>query len=187
MNCDPRRTYSEVVGGTMGGGWLVLAVFLNAPTWAAEPPPGYHQIAREYGLPPKVLYAIALTESGKRLPSSRTRPWPWTLNIEGRGHYYPTRLDAFQALRTHLGRGVTNIDVGLMQVNWRYHRARLRDPWTALDPYYNLRLGAWLLASQCRDSQDLWEAVGRYHAPGNSKRAAAYRQHFLTRYDKLDG
>ena len=63
-----------------------------------------------------------------------------------------------------------------MQVNWRSHEARLRDPWTALDPYYNLRLGAWLLATLARESRDLAEAIGRYHAPGDPARAARYRE-----------
>jgi hypothetical protein len=62
----------------------------------------------------------------------------------------------------------------VMQVNWHYHRALLRDPWTALDPY--LRVGAWVLAGHWHERCDLWETIGRYHAPAAPERAAAYRE-----------
>jgi hypothetical protein len=106
----------------------------------AEVPEGYRQAAAEYGLPPKVVFAIALTESGTRLQSGRLGPWPWMLNIAGKPRFYATRREAFRTLEKHLKQGVTNIDVGLMQVNWRYHRALLRNPWVALDPAFNLRV-----------------------------------------------
>lgn len=154
----------------------LLLALLTLPAQAAEIPPGYQAVAREYGLPPAALYAVALTESGKRLSSGRVRPWPWTLNVAGEPKFYATRAEAFRALRISFAQGITRIDVGLMQVSWRHHQALLRDAWTALDPYYNLRLGAWLLISQWHQSGNLWEAVGRYHAPAAPERAAAYRQ-----------
>ena len=151
------------------------------PAPASGPPPGYVQVAQEYGLPPEALYAVALTESARPRASRRLRPWPWTLNVAGEPHYYATRMEAFRALKGYLAQGLRRIDVGLMQVNWRYHEARLRDPWTALDPYYNLRLGAWLLATLARERGDLNEAIGRYHAPGDPARAARYREHVMRR------
>ena len=82
-----------------------LVLFLLLPTAAqAEVPARYRQAAAEYGLPAKVVYAVALTESGLRLQSGRARPWPWTLNIEGQGHYYPTRKAAYRALKVYLDR-----------------------------------------------------------------------------------
>ena len=146
------------------------------PAADSEPPPGYVRVAQEYGLPPEALYAVALTESARRLPSRELRPWPWTLNVEGAPHYYTTRMEAFRALKDYLAQGLRRIDVGLMQVNWQSHEARLRDPWTALDPYYNLRLGAWLLATEARARGDLHAAIGRYHAPRDPARAARYRE-----------
>ena len=105
-----------------------LILFLLLPAAApAEVPARYRQAAAEYGLPAKVVYAVALTESGMQLQSGRARPWPWTLNIEGRGHYYPTRKAAYQALKVYLDRGSRRADVGLMQIHWRAHHRLLRD------------------------------------------------------------
>ena len=39
----------------------------------------------------------------------------------------------------------TSVDLGLMQVNWRYHQERLVDPWQALDPHRNLQVAAEIL------------------------------------------
>lgn len=155
-------------------------------------PPGYRLIAGEYGIPAALLYAMALTESRRtvRLTGRHTaRPWPWTLNVAGRGHWFSTRRDAWRALRRNLAAGRRSIDIGLMQVNWRYHRGQLLDPWTALDPYHNLRVGARILR-QCFDlTGDWWQAAGCYHAPGPDKasqaRAARYRARVRDQWRRL--
>ncbi len=163
-----------------------LILFLLLPAAApAEVPARYQQAAAEYGLPAKVVYAVALTESGLRLQSGRARPWPWTLNIEGRGHYYPTRKAAYQALKVYLDRGGRRADVGLMQIHWRAHHRLLRDPWAALDPMFNLRVGAYLLRERWQAAGNLWQAIGHYHAPSWPARAAWYRRQVARRLGQL--
>lgn len=156
-----------------------------------EIPKAYGRIAGEYGVPPAVLYAVALTESGQKLTTGSVRPWPWSLNVEGRPEYYASRGEAWQALMTHLAAGVRSIDIGLMQVNWRWHREALRDPWAALDPYFNLRVGASILRRRFEESRDWLLAAGRYHAPaatGRARhRAAAYRGRVAKRLKRLGG
>ncbi len=107
--------------------------------------------------------------------AGRVRPWPWTLNINGRGHYYPTRVAAHRALIQQLNLGATQVDIGLLQISWRYHKQRFRhDPWQALDPYSNIRAGARYLRELYQRHGDWWRAVGRYHS-ANSLRRAVYR------------
>jgi len=139
-------------------------------------PPGYRLVAARNGIPPAILYAVALAESGTRVQAlGSVRPWPWTLNIGGEGYFYPSREAAVQALDSQLAVGRPSIDVGLMQVSWRYHQARLTSPQGALDPYHNLQVAAEILADCFRDRHDWWAAVGCYHAPNNPERAAGYR------------
>lgn len=138
-------------------------------------PSAYQSTAQAYALPPRVLYAIALTESRRQIRDGIVRPWPWTLNIRGTPHFFPNRKAAYRALRTALADGIRNVDIGLMQVNWRWHHERLGDPWQALDPYHNLRVGAAILHQERRETDDLWQAVGRYHSR-NPARALAYRE-----------
>ena len=62
-------------------------------------PTGYRMIAAEHGIPQSVLFAVALTESGKQTGQTGTlRPWPWTLNVAGRGYFFDSRQAAWQAI-----------------------------------------------------------------------------------------
>ena len=54
-------------------------------------------------------------------------------------------LETLAALKGYVGRGVTNVDCGAMQVNWRWHADRLGSIERALDPYPNLSVGAQIL------------------------------------------
>ncbi|WP_341325912.1 transglycosylase SLT domain-containing protein [Methylotuvimicrobium sp. KM2] len=148
---------------------IVLGIGLSivgSPLHAESMPASYRQIAHEYDIPPRLLYSVALQESRIRLRSRQTRPWPWTLNVAGVPRRYPTRIAAYKGLTFYLERGIRSIDVGLMQVNWRYHQDKLGTPWQALDPYHNVRTGAKILASEYRETEDWFEAIGRYHSPG---------------------
>jgi Transglycosylase SLT domain len=162
----------------------LAAALLNTSALAAVPA-GYRQVAQAQGVPATVLYAVALTESGATLASGERRPWPWTLNVEGRAYRFRTRLEARQALRVFLARGITRIDIGLMQVNWAYHKQALGDPWQALDPYHNLAVGASILRAQYRSAGDWWQAVGRYHAPNNAERADRYGSRVASWYRRI--
>lgn len=167
---------------------LIIFVFLPAIATGQGPlPPAYLQVADEQQVPPPLLYAVALVESQIRLTSGAVRPWPWTLNVKGLPERHPTRQAAWVSIRRHLGAGQDSIDIGPMQINWRWHRDRLGDPWRALDPLYNLRTGARILREQYAASGDWLEAAGRYHAPGNPTRAHAYRERVARELDRLGG
>ena len=154
-------------------------------------PPAYLAVAREVGVPPGLLYAVALTESARRFPTAEVRPWPWSLNVNGKAEYHPNRKAAYRAIRRHLTAGRRSIDIGLMQLNWRWHRESLRDPWQALDPYHNLRLGAHLLRAHYRACGDWLTAAGRYHAPATTKQGRAlaktYRKRVARQLVRLQG
>ena len=169
--------------------WSIVLVSLTLPSagWSGESvPAGYRTIAAERDIPQSVLYAVALTESGKRVaPADRYRPWPWTLNVAGRGYFFESRQAAWQALMAHLEDGRRSIDIGLMQVNWHYHQKRLGTPWQALDPYHNLRVGAGILQDCYLTRQDWWASVGCYHSPTNSHRADQYRRRVVSRWQRI--
>ena len=149
-------------------------------------PAGYRLIANAYRIPPEVLYAVALTESARQVDSTgNVRPWPWTLNVGGKGYFYASREDAHRALRRFLAQGKRSIDIGLMQVNWRWHRDKLGDPWQALDPEHNLQVGARILATCYQERRDRWDAVGCYHAPNNKKFASRYRRNVAAHWRRI--
>lgn len=156
---------------------LLLSILVFMPSVSAangvSVPPAYRVIASEYDIPPVLLYSVALTESGGAVAGL---PWPWAVNHAGRGIYFRTRRDAYAYLSQQLEQGNRNFDVGLMQVNWRWNGHIFPSLWAALDPYTNLRGGARILQRLHRRLGSYEAAVGAYHAPGDSARAAAYRE-----------
>lgn len=109
------------------------------------------------------MYGIALQES--QLTIGRTAlPYPWTLNVGGRPERHRDAEAARAALRRYLRAGLTNVDCGPMQVNWRWHQERLQTVERALDPYINLDVGAQLLADLHRTHGDWRLAIQLYHA-----------------------
>lgn len=159
--------------------WAVFAV----AAWVAvaaradmDIPIGYQQVAKAHGIPSALFYALALAESGRWMADQRTsRPWPWALNIEGSGQFYPSRQTALSALARAIGAGKASVDVGLMQISWRFHQAALGTPTEALDPYRNLAVAAEILVRCHRSPEGWWAAVGCYHAPNAPERAERYR------------
>jgi len=166
---------------------MLVCIHPGVAVSAVPVPEGYRLIAAEQGIPPAIFYAIALTESGREIPAQdMRRPWPWTLNVEGHGYTYASRLKAWQALSDWLQRGVRSIDIGLMQVNWRYHEQKLGEPWHALDPYHNLRVAAAILRACYQSRRDWWSSVGCYHAPSNPERARQYRRRVRSQWQTLN-
>src|ERR1700759_276163 len=63
---------------------------------------------RAHGIPAHLLAAIARVESGRRDQDTGTfNPWPWTINMDGQGSFYGTKVQvvaAAQAMRPRVTR-----------------------------------------------------------------------------------
>lgn len=172
---------------------LAIVVLILAPPLAFAGghtvPPAYTTAARANDVPPVMLYALALTESGTGLPHGR-RPWPWTLNIAGDGERYRTRAAACQALQAALHDTLV-IDVGLGQLNVRWQRdlfgdgGRFDQPCQALNPYANLDAAAAILREGFEKRGSWIEAAGYYHRPAGGAPAARYRAAFRNEMERL--
>jgi Transglycosylase SLT domain len=149
-------------------------------------PEGYHLIARLENIPAIVLYGVAIQESQKQF-GHLALPYPWTLNIEGMGMRYPSYEAAVIALRDNVKRGINSVDCGLMQVNWRYHSAKLRNYYTALDPFPNMQAGAQLLREQYTQCGNWFVAIGRYHNQRDRVRANNYATQVFQHISRVPG
>ncbi len=165
--------------------FLVLWVFGAGFVQAETIPKAYQEAGLRAGISPVVLYSIALVESRKRTPTGSTRPWPWTLNIQGEPYFFESREAALARIESTLAEGITDFGVGVMQVHWSFHHHRFdSDPAKALDPYENLNTGAAILAEYWRDTGSLWQAVGRYHS-ATPDLAQAYQRRFAEKLTNL--
>lgn len=155
---------------------ILLWLLAGYPAGAATVPAGYQQVAQQAGVPAEILYAVALTESGSRLPNG-IRPWPWTLNVAGTGYHYASRQQACAALQQFMQTtSLRRIDIGLGQINLGWNGYHFSTPCEALAPYPNLRVTASLLRQHYDKYHDWLEAAGRYHHPAGGKPAQRYRQ-----------
>lgn len=130
-----------------------------------------------YGIPRRLLRAIALAESG-RWDRARKQgfPWPWTLRAGDAGRFFDTKNAAVAELRRLRRRGVRNIDVGCMQINMLHHPKAFQSPDDALDPMRNAEYAAMFLR-RLRDRTRSWSrAVALYHSGVKSRGLGYWRR-----------
>jgi hypothetical protein len=170
----------------------LAAAFAGQPPGALPPDPaGLCETAvttAEYvgRLPPRLLGAISLTETGRLDPDKGLiRPWPWTINAEGEGQFFATKQDAIDAVRALQARGVRSIDVGCLQINLMYHPQAFRSLDSAFDPRDNARYAAQFLNALYADSHDWSHAIAAYHSETPAL-GEAYRVLVLARWQNPD-
>jgi hypothetical protein len=147
-------------------GWLAL-IAAASPARADDSDLCLDEIAKQeaqYGMPAGILKAIARVESSGSPYGVITKPWPWTLNVGGAPHYYPTKTAALTALTSFRAQSDVNIDVGCMQISLQYHPNAFSDLATALDPVANVDYGALFLSALKDKSGDWLQAVSDYHS-----------------------
>lgn len=126
--------------------------------------------SQRYGIPVAILYAVGLTETGRRGSLQ-----PYALNIEGEAVFPATAAEARRVFREARSRGKVLIDLGCMQINHHYHGERFASLDAMLDPRRNVDYAArFLLRLKSRHST--WSmAVARYHAgPDNDPAQKRY-------------
>ncbi|MGH7154244.1 MAG: lytic transglycosylase, partial [Acetobacteraceae bacterium] len=97
-------------------------------------------------IPARLLASIGVVESGRRDPTSGVvTPWPWTVDADGAGYFYPTKQAAIEAVRAFQANGTHSIDVGCMQVSLLHHPDAFADLQQAFDPGTNARWAAGFL------------------------------------------
>ncbi|TIV11207.1 MAG: lytic transglycosylase domain-containing protein, partial [Mesorhizobium sp.] len=77
--------------------------------------------ADRYGVPAGILYAVGLTETGKKGSLQ-----PNALNIEGKAVFPRSRDEALVTFENARREGKTLIDLGCMQINQHYHGDHFR-------------------------------------------------------------
>jgi hypothetical protein len=129
---------------------------------------------------PKVLAGIALNES-----AWNGRAWPWTLNIAGRGYFFRTRSDAYGVIRALLAAGRCDFDVGIMQINWCYHRQRFASPWDGLAPATNIHVAESILNENFERTHSAAQAIAYYHS-ANPAPGSVYLARFARHLNQIE-
>lgn len=138
-----------------------------------------HHAAEEFDVPFAVLWSITRTETG-RYKDGKLNPWPWTVNMEGKGHWFKTRRDAQAYAAREFERGARSFDVGCFQINYKWHGASFRSINQMFDPIENARYAAAFLARLYRESENWSIAAGAYHS-----RTQEFSKRYRARFDQI--
>lgn len=132
--------------------------------------------AQETGVPVSVLQAISLTETGRKR-NGVMRPWPWTVNMEGKGVWFENEDEARAYVYKNYKRGARSFDVGCFQINYKWHGQEFASIEEMFDPTPNALYAANFLLRLFQEKGDWTEAAGAYHSR-TQKYADKYEKRF---------
>ncbi|MDE0205434.1 MAG: transglycosylase SLT domain-containing protein [Candidatus Tectomicrobia bacterium] len=162
---------------------LLSALVLTAP---ALPSAGWCPLSDRAcgieGLPSAVVEGIIVVESGGN---------PWALHVGiGKGYaFYPRSVaEARRFLAVSLAL-TDNVDIGLMQINWRTWRRTVRglglDAHDLLDAQINMEIGCRVLSHALSGRGPFLARLGRYHSR-RPERARWYAQRVMAAAREID-
>ncbi|MDN5789118.1 transglycosylase SLT domain-containing protein, partial [Pseudorhodobacter sp.] len=138
--------------------------------------------ADQTGVPVAILQAITLAETGRgEAAGSKPAAWPWTVQAQGQGHWFPDSAMALAFAEDLLRHGIRNFDLGCFQVNFHWHSAGFTSVSAMLTPELNAVYAAEFLQTLMRETGDWRQAVGHYHSR-DAARAEVYVQRLETMF-----
>ena len=141
-----------------------------------------NDVQESHNIKENLLQTIASVESGKYISSvGRRLPWPWTVHANGKGTYYKTKEEAITAVQNLQASGFTNIDVGCMQINLKYHGSSFKNLEEAFDPKKNVSYSASFLQKIYNRTNDWKKAAMQYHSK-NTRHGINYKNRLERHY-----
>jgi len=135
---------------------------------------------RAHRIPSGLLAAIGFTESGRTVTGKRA-VWPWTVNVEGEGHFFESKAEAVEFVAGKLADGIESIDVGCLQINLKHHPDAFASLEDAFDPATNVAYGADFLKA-LRDQTNGWMAAARRYHSATPEKGQAYGERVLANW-----
>lgn len=137
------------------------------------------EASRRTGVPVSVLKAISLNETGRKRAGA-FRPWPWTVNMEGKGLWFDSAEAALAyALKEHR-RGARSFDVGCFQINFKWHGKAFASIEEMFDPMKNALYAARFLGQLHAETGSWNTAAGAYHS-----RNPEFAQRYQARFERF--
>lgn len=138
---------------------------------------------RKMDLPPGLLAAIGMVETGRRDPASgQMTAWPWSINANGVDGVFATQAEAKDATMRLQGQGVRSIDVGCFQINLFHHATAFATLDEAFNPLANALYAARFLVD-LRGRTGSWDsAIAAYHS-SNPDHGIPYHDRVMTRWN----
>ncbi len=161
---------------------LPAAGFTDAPLGICDR--AARQAAQREGVPLNVLRAITRVETG-RTRSGQLEPWPWTINVRGKGYWFASEAEAKTYVFNIFKAGERSFDIGCFQVNYHWHGRAFSSIEEMFDPGANAAYAARFLNQLYTELGNWTAAVGAYHSR-TRELAHAYTVRYKTVLAQLD-
>ena len=132
-------------------------------------------IEAEAKLPQYLLSSISRVEAGRKLSNGKIRGWPWALNHAGKGLFFESKEEALKYLKKAISSGSKNIDVGCMQLNYRWHKVAFSSLEDMIDPELNVRYAAKFV-NELYERHQTWEDVIKHYHSNKERFNVPYLQ-----------
>ena len=109
----------------------------------------------QYGIPSGLLEAIAFVESGIN---------NHVINIAGKAVIATNNNEALKVISDARENGIRNIDVGVMQLNYRWHSKSFANIQEMLNPKNNIEYAAKFLLRLKKQHGTWYAAICNYHS-----------------------
>lgn len=130
-------------------------------------------------IPRGVMRALTRTETG-RTRGGALEPWPWTVNMEGAGHWFATRAEALAYVEREQARGARSFDVGCFQINHRWHGDAFASVDAMFEPMTNAAYAARFMAGLFAETGSWSKSAGFYHS-----RTPEFTARYRDRFDRI--
>ena len=139
-------------------------------------------VEEEYQIKKSLLHTIASVESGRwdKVKNKRVA-WPWTVHANGKGYYFNSKKEAIDAVKSMQAQGMTNIDVGCMQINLKYHGHNFKNLDEAFDPRKNVTYSAKFLRKLHAKTKSWQKSAMQYHSK-NWRKGTNYKNRLEKHY-----
>lgn len=123
-----------------------------------------------------VSQVLSIINGTQNITSIRLKPWNFSKRFSSKkeGAEFATKLIEYD---------YDNFDIGMMQINWHYHKNGFKAVEDAFDVYKNTNYAVSYLRKH-RKNRTWWESVGRYHS-GTEKHAKKYIRSVWNMYKRI--
>ncbi len=147
----------------------------------------FHEASINSEIDGLLLYSISLAESAFSQGNSMVAPSRYAMRAGDKSYYPKNEAEAKKVLAEILATGAKNVDVGLMQINLRWHGHRVDSPYDLFNPKTNLSVASDILLEAMMSSPtDIKTAIGRYHNWTDATRSTAYANRVLQIYTNIN-
>lgn len=147
---------------------ILCSIYALAPKVAAEVDVSgsvFTTVGQAKGIDPLLLYSVALAESAFHKKGFKTvKPWQFALRTRTRAYYGESYEDTVRELHRIL-KTTDSVDIGLMQINFRWHAHRVHKPEDLLDIKTNVTVAADILKERLIANHGNWtHSLAQYHS-----------------------